>query len=115
MPGTIDCPKCGTALESKTLGTIPVDQCPSCQGIWFDEKELQSVLTRSHDLHRGLHRSTGEPSLNQKRGTCPRDKSGMLRAFSSTGERVVLDMCPDCHGLWLDGGELDRLIKAMNR
>jgi len=115
MSDTIECPKCATRLESKTLETVPVDQCPTCQGIWFDEEELQAVLKKSHNLRRGLHENTGERNLNQKRGTCPRDKSKMLRAFSSTGERVVLDMCPDCHGLWLDGGELDRLIKAMNR
>jgi uncharacterized protein len=115
MSDALACPKCATSLESKTLETIPVDQCPTCQGIWFDEEELQAVLTRSHDFRRELHRSAGESSLNQKRGRCPRDKSQMLRAFSATGERVVLDMCPDCHGLWLDGGELDRLIKAMNR
>ena len=115
MSGTIKCPKCATSLESKTLETIPVDQCPTCHGIWFDEQELQSVLTRSHDLSSGLHGRSRDPSLDQKRGACPRDKSGMLRAFSTTDERIVLDMCLDCHGLWLDGGELDRLIRAMNR
>jgi len=115
MSDIIECPKCANSLESKTLETIPVDQCPTCQGIWFDEQELQSVLTRSHELRRGLHGRNRDPSLDQKRGACPRDKSALLRAFSATDEHIVLDMCPECHGLWLDGGELDQLIKAMNR
>ena len=24
-------------------------------------------------------------------------------------EDVEIDVCPDCHGAWLDGGELERL------
>jgi len=115
MSNTIACPKCGTSLAATTLETIPVDQCPTCHGIWFDEQELQSALTKSHDLRKEVHGRSGDPSLDQKRGACPRDKSGLLRAFSATDDRIILDMCPDCHGLWLDGGELDRLIKAMNR
>jgi len=113
MSSTIKCPKCANSLEPTNLESIPVDQCPSCRGIWFDEKELQSVLTKSHDFGRKLGREQPNPRLNQKPGRCPRDQSRMLRAFSSTDERVVLDMCPDCHGLWLDGGELHRLIKAI--
>lgn len=114
MSDTIECPKCAVLLQSKILETIPVDQCPTCQGIWFDEQELQAVLTNSHDLRGRKHGSSPDPSLNQKHGTCPRDSSDMLRAFSTTDARVVLDVCPNCGGLWLDGGELDRLIQAMN-
>lgn len=26
---------------------------------------------------------------------------------------IVIDRCPECHGIWLDGGELDLLKKAI--
>lgn len=115
MPSSIECPKCVKPLTPRTLETVPVDQCAKCHGIWFDEKELQAVLTRSHDLRGGLRTGQTNPGLNQKPGVCPRDRKAMLRAFSAAAEKVVLDMCPECHGLWLDGGELDKLIRAMNK
>ena len=115
MSSPIECPKCGSPLTPRTIETVSVDQCTQCQGIWFDEKELEAVLTRSHNLRRGLRTDHTNPGLNQKRGTCPRDRTAMLRAFSAADEKVVLDMCPECHGLWLDGGELHRLIQAINR
>jgi Zn-finger nucleic acid-binding protein len=27
---------------------------------------------------------------------------------------VIVDKCPECHGAWLDGGELELLKKALN-
>ena len=38
---------------------------------------------------------------------CPKCGSGLEEAVM---ERVTVDICPGCHGVWLDEGELDKLI-----
>ena len=39
---------------------------------------------------------------------CPRDEGSMLVAVDRNG--VTVDACPRCRGVWLDRGELDKLI-----
>ena len=39
---------------------------------------------------------------------CPRDAGTMLVAVDRNG--VMVDACPRCRGIWLDRGELDKLI-----
>ncbi len=40
------CPRCNVAVEARDLlqPDLEVDQCPECEGIWFDAGELQRAL-----------------------------------------------------------------------
>ena len=40
---------------------------------------------------------------------CPNCHSGMKEIAR---EGVQFDMCPECHGVWLDRGELQKLLEA---
>jgi Zn-finger nucleic acid-binding protein len=40
--------------------------------------------------------------------TCPRCNGGTLQ--ESVREGITIDACPTCRGLWLDRGELERLV-----
>ena len=40
---------------------------------------------------------------------CPKDEGTMLVAVDRNG--VLVDACPRCRGVWLDRGELDKLIE----
>ena len=44
---------------------------------------------------------------------CPRDDGIMLVAVDRNG--VTVDACPRCRGIWLDRGELDKLIELEAR
>lgn len=128
------CPRCNRALrpalEDTPSGRIEVDYCPGCRGIWFDRGELEALLSRvqssSFSLHLGnLAASTTEPTEGQRR--CPRHPVQRMvqreltpqaagRMIFTRGEPVVrIDQCPDCLGLWLDGGELHEIAAALTR
>jgi hypothetical protein len=38
------CPKCGQTLMTEKYGTVDVDVCPSCRGLWLDATELDTIL-----------------------------------------------------------------------
>lgn len=38
---------------------------------------------------------------------CPKDKTEMKQI---TKDNVLLDFCPSCRGVWLDRGELDKIV-----
>ena len=43
-PNWMKCPKCGYDMEEIELLKIQVDRCTQCQGIYFDNGELQTLL-----------------------------------------------------------------------
>ena len=104
---SIKCPRCWVMLnkeEVELLGpNVIIDVCPKCQGIWFDNNELEKVLgTRKLDSL--LTKRTGTESRSKL--ICPRCGGVMDLEYA---ENVEIDVCPDCHGAWLDYGELERL------
>lgn len=37
------CPRCGAELKTKVLGSIEVDECESCKGVWLERGELEEA------------------------------------------------------------------------
>lgn len=103
----MNCPKCSQGLEQLELEGIEVDKCTSCNGVWLDEYELEDLLELDADaLNELLLAGTDDSTLDDKVAVCPRDGTE-LRRLRQRG--VILDCCPECQGLWLDGGEFRRL------
>ena len=112
----MQCPKCpATALVATRVQAIEVDRCETCGGIWFDNHELIPLLHESVPELTALRGRSAPAGVNQKHGQCPRDSTGFIRVSSALGNSVIVDTCPKCQGIWLDGGEFDTLLKAVNR
>jgi membrane associated rhomboid family serine protease/Zn-finger nucleic acid-binding protein len=121
------CPRCSRplrpALEDTPSGRVEVDYCPVCRGIWFDHGELEALLSRvqsgalafSDTAAETLRRCPRHPGLAlRERGLVPQSHGrALLGEFGMAA--VHVDQCPDCRGLWLDGGELQQLAAAMVR
>lgn len=112
----MNCPKCMTeTLGGFSVQEITVDQCPSCKGIWFDAQELSQLLAEDARQVATLRRGSENEVADDTRGRCPRDNSALLRVFSSIDRSVILDVCPDCRGIWVDGGEFEKLFAARRK
>ncbi|MGD0714088.1 MAG: zf-TFIIB domain-containing protein [Gaiellaceae bacterium] len=111
----MDCPACGRALSSRSAGDLTVDVCDGgCGGIWFDHFELRKVDEPSEALGDQLLDIPRDPVVvvdPSKRYVCPRCTDGvvMMRHFWSVKREVTIDECPECGGVFLDGGELARI------
>ena len=104
------CPKCGRKLAAMKVRDVEVDRCKSCKGIWCDHRELGELLGQSKWRLSKLASSKEHDQLNRRRAKCPRDETDLMRVSSAENPQVVLDSCPTCQGIWLDGGELDKLL-----
>lgn len=51
-------------------------------------------------------------AAGERQHACPVDGTAMTKAVA---HMMVIDRCPTCHGVWLDGGELDRLKEDVAR
>ena len=107
------CPKCKSeTLVGFKIDDVAVDRCSSCDGIWFDAQELVELLAEDAKHVASLRRGSVHEVLDGKRGACPRDAGELLRVYSAVDRTVIIDACPECHGIWLDGGEFEKLFAA---
>jgi uncharacterized protein len=47
--GTMQCPRCGTALQERVQYDITIDECPSCGGVWLDNGEMDQLARREEE------------------------------------------------------------------
>ena len=102
----MNCPKCNTALAQKRFKgrETDVDYCAKCQGVWFDDGELSSIIgvrARNH---------APAPTARPSALSCPRCAKPLV-LFPYPGTMTVIDGCRTCRGVWLDGGEFQELAK----
>lgn len=101
------CPRDRTLLVQETLENVTVDACPKCGGVFFDADELGRV-TGDKELARYLSRVHGGATSPM---VCPACGNLMdLDKVDSAEGPVELDHCTSCLGVWLDAGEMDRLV-----
>lgn len=122
------CPVCLGVTMNKTPvgrgGTLVLDHCVRCGGIWFDAGEVQrlrglraeslwkvvarrneSFRMQCHSCHGFIERNATKcPSCGWKNVLdCPKCDRPMQ---SSTHNDVKLDACSSCKGIWFDHEEL---------
>ena len=107
------CPKCNSeTLAAFKVDRVAVDRCSACDGIWFDAEELGDLLAEDARQVSSLRRGNMREEIAGKKGACPRDGGELMRVYSAVNKSVILDACPDCRGIWLDGGEFEKLFAA---
>ena len=48
------CPKCGSDLKEEDRGSVKVDVCPNCNGMWLDAGELDLMRQMNKSSSGGL-------------------------------------------------------------
>ncbi len=113
----MNCPKCEAELKHETYEKVQIDRCPKCRGTWLDEGELIAIVDTkeekfsAHLIEEAINTAfTGVPE-DEKRSVerCPKCSKAMQAVNYAYNSGVVIDRCPDSHGVWLDGTELEKV------
>ncbi len=119
------CPRDGTELKARIYeADVEIDECPKCRGTFLDEGELERIqaaiekdhsraMSRPVDSVREEHEAEREEA--QPLVSCLKCGAQMERRRYGLGSQTVIDVCPQGHGLWLDGGELEQLEQFYER
>jgi Zn-finger nucleic acid-binding protein len=111
----MDCPKGHGQLESMSLGSIRIDRCTQCGGSWYDRGELRLLKDKEargdyrwidSDLWKDQDRFRAD---KQERYVCPSDGRPMITVRYGDSP-VLVDICSQCHGVWLDRDEYDLIV-----
>ena len=113
------CPTDQTELTRQTYeADIEVDVCPSCHGMWLDRGELEAIEEKiENDYIEEMNKFPDyagrayDMALQQKQSVihCPNCRTDMERKEYAYSSQVMIDLCPHCHGIWLDKGEIRAL------
>jgi Zn-finger nucleic acid-binding protein len=112
----MNCPKCNIALKSSVYEGVKVDKCEKCNGTWLDDGEIERIVeTKEEKFDAKLVRETlalgftGVPKEEQQTVVqCPKCGAGMEAINYDYSSGIILDRCPEGHGLWLDSSELEK-------
>ena len=109
----MDCLRCLQPMVALEVEQLEIDYCLKCGGIWLDQGELETLLgdAMPADL---LEPETRRSRLRTK-GKCPICGKRMEAIMVGSENRVELDLCTRGHGLWFDRGELNTIVKYMQR
>lgn len=104
------CPACGRSLEQLTHHDVTLDVCrEGCGGVWFDNFELKKFDEPTEEAGDLLSLVKKDPSNTINYGDkrkCPKCEMPMQKHLFSPIDRIEIDECPKCAGVWLDAGEL---------
>ena len=106
------CPRCKAPLEIlRNPDNEEYDLCHKCGGLWMDKIEVdretrESVVFRTVDLKESFLKKPDKEPI----GYIPCVRCGKMMNRKNFGRisGIIVDECSH-HGVWLDGGEMDRI------
>jgi len=105
------CPHDKALMKQVRAGEAVLDVCGKCGGQFFDSGEMFAAFGIKADPSYWDRPETG--GVVKAGGTrhCPECETHMLvQEVAYSGERVEIDRCGHCGGIWLDKNELQKLM-----
>jgi Zn-finger nucleic acid-binding protein len=111
----LKCPRCREDMQALRLGSVSARECAQCGGLWLDPESLQALANAREESAGVVSALAARVPLNTtppdvvRYIPCPRCDKLMNRSNFARSSGVILDVCK-AHGVWLDRGELQRVI-----
>ena len=111
----LKCPRCREDMQALRLGSTTARECAQCGGLWLDPDSLQKLANAREEnagvvsaLAARVPLNTAPPDV-VRYIPCPCCDKLMNRSNFARSSGVILDVCK-LHGVWLDRGELQRVL-----
>lgn len=109
------CPRDKVQLIRREIDGYHFHFCDHCHGVWFSKSGLQKYIS---DRNRPQIIKTGQEPWETHDpknlpGVCPVDGSTPMVLGIKYG--VYVDICHEHKGIWLDSGELEKIIEGIRR
>ncbi len=110
------CPECKRPLEPAKVGSVTLDECTRCGGLWIDTTSFHRICEETEQqavvLEAALSRPQplAAPAPPQGYWPCPECRRLMNRQNFARVSGVLVDVCKG-HGVWFNQGELRRVVE----
>lgn len=107
--------KCATCHDPMIVvehENIELDYCSNCASVWFDSGEIELLLETMGLDATGLEtlHLKEEAKSREDKHKCPVCDRRMKKVALGHEPVIIIDACPEGHGLWFDPGEVGELI-----
>ncbi len=117
----LECPVCsGEKLDLYKAHGVEFESCPRCQGMFLDHRELTSLrdrMDRDNWIKLRLidreDESVSGDSASPSGRLCPHCADVTMTATRYGQTDVMVDCCPRCRGIWLDGREMQEIVRQL--
>ena len=119
------CPKDKQPCRGQIVDGVKLTTCSICKGVWIEQSEVRNLvgklntpnLTRVDELLAKwdvvMHEGTLPKDFWQEATLeCPKGHGHMGKHYFA-GSTIGIDQCQTCQGFWLDGGELQAIVKEV--
>ncbi len=113
----MNCPKCRNVkltMKDHSLSSPNCAghlSCPQSDGVWIKSSEIDNIAACYVEEVEAGSIAGKSPGPDSKTGLCPDGHRLMIRARVPLDPPFYLERCPDCGGIWVDRGELGRIIE----
>ena len=110
----MQCPKCNSPMKEIKIeilhGSVVVDKCENCQGLWFDQGEAEALKGR----WMADFLDSGDPEVGKsydavRNISCPRCSKPMKHMTDPNQPHLRFEVCDkeicDKHCMFMDAGE----------
>lgn len=110
----MNCPACNEPLIVLEHEAVEIDYCCACHGVWLDHAELALLFEDSRKAMVFLDALISDKTGKEHPRNCPICRTKMDKVVTPGTEAILLDRCGRGHGVWLDDGELSRVLALEN-
>jgi uncharacterized protein len=111
------CPACGSNLNLYRVFSMQFEGCPKCKGIWLVKDELRKLKNR---VEGGSLRWLNDEIENLEKTSvistnrpCVKCKKVKMVSVNFGKSSILIDWCPQCHGMWLDRSEFEAVTEYL--
>ena len=117
-PEGIKCPHCKIVLNLMTYDDYYQGyQCSKCQGLMFNRTTFRDAIDASRAKAKTppAPYTTFDPVELERRTFCPTCEKEMATFQYMGPGNIVIDTCHSCDLIWLDYGEITKVVNAPGR
>ena len=107
----MNCPKCEGVLKLEEgeghIGYV----CEKCKGMWLSNKYIETIK-HNYQFEPAKFINTLSEKYIPTELSCPTCKTNLN---NSSFNKIELDWCHTCNGVWFDKNELDTLTKLYKK
>ncbi len=116
----MQCQTCGhPQMEKMQYEGVEIEVCPRCGAKWLDNGELQRIVKlREERFDQAIIDEVSElakksrsmpPAEISRERFCPKCNASMTPVNYQYSSNIIIDRCPNNHGVWLDPEELEKI------